>query len=110
MITGAEVRLPKVPPGSTSLLANWLARNPEFEGIGVSTARKLARTFGGELHAVLSAGDPQPFVPIIGGELQAIWSPSTLRSSRRQRQLHGLVRMVLIPAWLFGWCESGARK
>ena len=69
MITGAVVRIPTVPPGSTSLLANWLARNPEFEGIGVSTARKLARTFGGDLHAVLSAGDPQPFIPIIGGEL-----------------------------------------
>lgn len=63
----SAVLLPNSPP----LLAKWLVRNSNFVGISSGTVRKLVRTFGEELPAVLSAGDPEPFLPIMAPDLAA---------------------------------------
>jgi exodeoxyribonuclease V alpha subunit len=56
----------------TFLLVKWLAKDPDFEGVGPATARKLSEAFGDELHKVLSEGDPEDLIGIVHLELAKI--------------------------------------
>jgi exodeoxyribonuclease V alpha subunit len=68
----AYAELPRpvaVRPDRSYLLVKWLAADPDFEGIGLATARKLAEAFGDRLHSVLMARDAEALIGIIDVQL-----------------------------------------
>ncbi len=56
-------------PRRSSLLVTWLAKEPEFVGIGNATAAKLAAVFGDSLHFILSGDNVHLLAPVIGEAL-----------------------------------------